>query len=82
MAISRRPLNGSVISRKIKMNNWNIPENLEKKSLKETKSVFIVVLNLDHQKNQEKHKHHDVKGSNLLLSLANFYCITMLCPDH
>ena len=23
-----------------------------------------------------------VKGSNLLLSLANFYCITMLCPDH
>jgi len=23
-----------------------------------------------------------VKGSNLLLSLANFYCITVLCPDH
>ena len=24
----------------------------------------------------------EAKGSNLLLSLANFYCITMLCPDH
>ena len=23
-----------------------------------------------------------IKGSNLLLSLANCYCITMLCPDH
>ena len=23
-----------------------------------------------------------IKGSNLLLSLANCYCIIMLCPDH
>ena len=29
-----------------------------------------------------KYIYSPVKGSNLLLSLANFYCITMLCPDH
>jgi len=27
-------------------------------------------------------RNRKIKGSNLLLSLANFYCITMLCPDH
>jgi len=31
---------------------------------------------------REMHNKMIVKGSNLLLSLASFYCITMLCPDH
>ena len=60
-------------------------EYYKKLSLLHEEKISEMGLAIDDDENKETKQEYDnlkVKGSNLLLSLANFYCITMLCPDH